>query len=329
MQPCRSTVKRLWSECVEGYLWPEDVRNALTDASDLSFDRSQLLGLASQNPGAGPFVLTFLTSEYLTLGVLWAEFARRSGNNHFAIAAMDTETVDALHTRGIPAFEVHLPSSVSQMAHYRSRNGFDVKALALIYCRTQLVKFLLDHHVDVVSCDIDALLVRRLDPRLVADQMIAFQRVAYFPKPLARAWGFTVCAGFVAYRACNDVVSLVSRVLSIQQELYDDQLALNLALLERNVDWDVDHSDFASKEDVIRSFLTHAVRSIQGSIPGTQITLTALPATIFWRHEFVSLDRDVSVVLHPNSPKSVEGKIEVFGRILQPSERPLLLCEER
>ena len=213
------------------------------------------------------------------------------------------------------------------MARHEIRNGFDSKALALIYCRTYLIKFLLDNGIDVVSCDIDALLTKRLDPDLTADQAIAFQRVAYFPKPIARAWGFTACAGFVAYRACTEVASLVSRVLAIQRELYDDQLALNLALLEMNAHWDADQIELKNKEDVIRNFSAHAALSIRGVLPGTQVSLTALPATAFWRHEFVPLDRNACVLLHPNSPKLLEEKLKVFSRILSPAELDMVSGE--
>jgi hypothetical protein len=324
MQTHDSPGMRLWSECVKGYQWPEEVRNALTAVTDLSFDRSHMLKLANENPGNGPFVLTFLTREYFPLGLLWAEFALRSGNNHFAIAAMDAETVDGLRLRGIPAVEVTLPLHWAPMARHEIHNGFDSKALALLFCRTYLIKFLLDNDFDVVSCDIDALLAKRLDARLTTDQKIAFQRVAYFPKPLARVWGFTACAGFVAYRACSDVLSLLARVLALQQELYDDQLALNLALLEKSVCWDTDRLGSGNKEDVIHTFSDQAAQSIRGYLPGTQISLTALPATNFWRHDFVPLDRSTCVLLHPNSPKSLEGKLEMFGRILPSAELDLL-----
>ena len=69
--PDSSSVARLWSECAEGYLWPEEVRNALAGITDLSFDRAYMLELANSLPGDGPFVLTFLTKEYFSLGVLW------------------------------------------------------------------------------------------------------------------------------------------------------------------------------------------------------------------------------------------------------------------
>ena len=96
MPPDESLVTRLWSECVEGYMWPEDIRRALATFTDLSFDRAHMLRLARGYSEDGPFVLTFLTKEYFELGVLWAKFARKSGNHRFVVAAMDTETMNGL-----------------------------------------------------------------------------------------------------------------------------------------------------------------------------------------------------------------------------------------
>ena len=306
-------------------MWPEGVRDALANIDGVNFDKARLLSIASENLDDGPFVLTFLTKELLQLGIMWAHFAVKAGVKRFAIAAMDAETVDALQKQGIPAIEVHLPATLSHMVDYQNRNGFNGKALAVIYCRTQLIKFLLENGVDVVSCDVDALFDKQLDPNLTREQMIAFQRVAYLPRPLSKIWGFTACGGFIAYRACGEVVSFISRVLAIQQEVSSDQVALNLAILEENVKWECELPHFQTQENVNSGFAANAAQGIRGVFPRNRLTLTALPATQFWRHTFVPLDRKETTLIHPNSPKSIEGKLEVFGHILDKNELDILL----
>jgi hypothetical protein len=158
--------------------------------------------------------------------------------------------------------------------------------------------------------------MRDPQPFLSRDVDIAFQRVVYFPKPLAKMWGFTGCGGFVAYRASPRVSAFLDRVLAIQQEVSDDQIAFNIALLEDGVRWSpvLDWTeDDEERKDV---FAAHAMKPIHGRTEGLKLSLEALPADAFWRHEFVPLDLGSTVLLHPNSPKSLEGKLEVFRRIL-------------
>ena len=313
----------LWSESIRGYEWPDEAKSSLNCGAGLEFDESRLLKLASGASDQGHFVLTFLSSEYLPLGLLWTRFALEAGIRRFAIAAADSETAAELQGLGIPFVELHLPQQLAGLVHYRNRGGFSGKALALIYSRLRLVKFLIDNGIDVLCCDIDALIKRNPQPYLGKVSTIAFQRVVYFPKALAKVWGFTACAGVVAYRASSAVSALLSRVLAIQQDVSSDQLALNLALLEKGVQWNLTCDIAGSEQELISAFTANAHRSIEGRIPGSTLILEALPATLFWRHNFVPSDPRFNVILHPNSPKSVEGKLAVFLALLGVDEMQL------
>src|SRR5207237_6335877 len=135
----------------------------------------------------------------------------------------------------------------------------------------------------------------------------AFQRVVYFPKPLAKIWGFSGCGGFVAYRASPRVSVFLDRVLAIQQEVSSDQLAFNLALFDDGVRWLPVIEKTDDDEQRMASFATHASTRIQGKTKGLELTVEALPADGFWRHKFVPLDLNSTVLLHPNSPKFLKG----------------------
>ena len=308
----------IWKESIHGYEWPDQLKNILQkDEIVPRFNKEDLLRLAYNRNEDSYFVLTFLSIEYFELGLLWVQYALKAGIKRFAVAAVDTETAEKLHTLKIPHFIVELNPIILEMASGNNPGGFDGKAMALINSRTQIIKFLLEAGINVLSCDIDAIIIKNPMPVLENSVEITFQRVVYFPKPLARIWGFTACCGFVGFRASPEIVSIIDRVINIQKIVSSDQLALNLALMENNVEWALNKKSFETDEQLIMEFASIAPNSIFGRLPKTKIRLEALPATTFWRHKFVSLDHTSNIVLHPNSPKSLQGKLDIFSQYMQ------------
>lgn len=308
----------IWKESIQGYEWPDQLRNIMVkDEIVPRFNKEDLLRLAFNSSEESYFVLTFLSIEYFELGLLWVQQAIQAGVKRFAVAAVDIVTAEKLHKLKIPHFIIELHHIILEKSSENNPGGFNGKAMALINSRTQIIKFLLESGVNVLSCDIDAIIIKNPMPVLENSNEIAFQRVVYFPKPLARIWGFTACCGFVAFRTSAEVVSLLNRVINIQKIVSSDQLALNLALMEYNVEWALNRNLFESDEMLTTEFKSIASKSIYGRLPKTEISLEALPATTFWRHKFVSLDRNSIIVLHPNSPKSLQGKLDIFNEYLQ------------
>lgn len=308
----------IWNESIQGYEWPTRLGNIMVkDEIVPRFNKEVLLKLAFNSSEESYFIITFLSIEYFNLGLLWVKHAIRAGVRRFAVAAVDTETAEKLHNLNIPHFKVELPPIILEMTFENNRGGFNGKAMALINSRTQIIKFLLESGVNVLLCDIDAIIIKNPSSTLNNGNEITFQRVVYFPKPLAIIWGFTVCCGFVAFRASTEIVNLLDRVINIQKTVSSDQLALNLALWEYNVEWALNRNSIEAEEMQISEFTALASNSIFGRLPKTGIKLEALPATTFWRHKFVSLDHNLILVLHPNSPKSLQGKLDVFSQYLQ------------
>lgn len=307
----------IWEESIHGYEWPDQLRNILQKEEIVPFfSKDDLLRLALSNDENSYFVLTFLSIEYFDLGLLWVQYALQAGINRFAVAAVDTETAEKLHKLKIPHFTVELNPIILRMSSENNPGGFDGKAMALINSRTQIIRFLLAAGINVLSCDIDAIIIRNPMQVLENSVDITFQRVVYFPKPLARIWGFTACCGFIAFRSSSEIMNIIDRVINIQKIVSSDQLALNLALMENNVEWAFKQNSFESDEQLTMEFALTAANSISGKLPNAEIKLEALPATTFWRHKFIPLDRDSSVVLHPNSPKSLQGKMDIFNQYL-------------
>ena len=307
-----------WTESVKGYEWPDQLKNTMAK-EDISpiFNRKDLLKLAHSNAEDDYFVLTFLSIEYFDLGLIWVRHAIQAGVKRFAIAATDTTTAEKLNKLNIPFFMVELHPIIVEMAYEHNLGGFNGKAMALINCRTQIIKFLLESGINVLSCDIDALIIKNPSPFLKNCHEITFQRVVYFPKPIARVWGFTACCGFVAFRTSDEAVRLLNQVINIQKIVSSDQLALNLTLWKYGVEWTLNNISNDTDEMLIKEFTAMASKSIFGRLPETKIRLEALPATTFWRHKFVSFDRNSIIVLHPNSPKSLQGKLDLFSKYLQ------------
>ena len=307
----------LIAQLTKGRKWPEAFsRDLPEDLRDLIFDRDSLLRQASVERSAGSFIITMLSREYLPLGVTWARCARKAGIHRFTIAAVDSETADALEVLEIPHVRVDVSTLETKLAGY-SVGGFCSKALAILLSRNALVKFLVDHRIDVTTCDVDAFLLRDPNAYLSQEADISFQRVAIHPKPLADVWGLTACCGFVAYRASPRVSAFLDRVMAIQQEVAaDDQLVFNLALSEGGVRWSPETDGVGNDDDRRLAFVANASKRIYGRMESSEISLEGLPADQFWRHEFVPLDLATAVLVHPNSPKSLEGKLDVFRKIL-------------
>jgi hypothetical protein len=102
-------------ECIRGFEWPDSLRNNLDkQRRELLYDRDLLLGLALEKCDSSHFVLTFLSHEYLQLGVSWAKSAMRAGIR-FAIAAVDSETVSVMSQLDIPHVPVRLPPKMMGM----------------------------------------------------------------------------------------------------------------------------------------------------------------------------------------------------------------------
>jgi hypothetical protein len=301
---------------MQGYEWPDAYLPDLnSNSGDQTFDRDLLLRLASEG-GDGPLIIPFLSREYLPLGFAWVRSAREVGIRRFALAATDAETAEVLESMGIPYFRVNLSAAIVNIGQYRSPAGFDGKGVAILHCRVEIVQFLVDHGIDVTLCDIDGFLLRNPHPYFSREADIIFQRVFGHPQPLKHFWGFTACCGFLSFRASPRVSAFLDRISAIQQEVNDDQLAFNLALLDEGVRWDLPAALAADAQYTRDEFITHAPMRIQGRTEGLGLSLEALPADTFWRHEFVPWNLETAVLAHPNAPRDLDKKLETFRRIL-------------
>lgn len=302
-------------ECIQEFQWPDAYLPHLdSNSRDLPFDRDHLLRLASEG-GDGPLIIPFLSREYLPLGFAWVRSARQAGIRRFAIAVTDAETAEALESIAVPYFQFGLSQGMTSVDEYRNAGGFDSKGMAILHGRVAMIQFLVDHGIDVTLCDIDGFLLQNPNPHFSQAADITFQRVFGHPQPLKHIWGFTACCGYLTFRASPRVSALLDRVIAIQRRVSCDQLAFNLALLDEDVRWDFLSDRGEDTEYTRDDFIAHASMRIHGKIEGLDLTLEALPADTFWRHEFVPRNLETAVFVHPNAPRDLDRKLETFRRI--------------
>ena len=308
--------------CVESFLWREDQKWAKKPLYDLgtALDQKTLLQHAEATHMGRTVIISFLTKEYLSVGWTWIEAMKCIGLSNFIIVAGDAETSQALKGQGVTCIEAALDIGDADPC-WISPGGFTPKGLGLCVLKFPVVLKLLREGFDVVLSDVDAIWLRNPLPVITATVDMAFQRVAHFPKPFVKYWGFAACSGFVFFRATAGGVALAEDCLREQRVVQDDQLALNLALLENDVRWnnlnkELNASSFDAMRDVEleASFEAAGSVSIEGETNHRDIVVLALAHHQFWRHGFVNFDLNEVIICHPNSLKCESSKIDNLRR---------------
>ena len=102
-----------------------------------------------------------------------------------------------------------------------------------------LVYEVVDNSIDVLHSDLDAVWLR--NPLCVLDNfdIVASSVKSGFPTDTRNRWGFTICMGWIFYRATKNVSSLLCKIFDGTKD-YDDQtefnnyLSSNISLDEMN-----------------------------------------------------------------------------------------------
>lgn len=313
-----STLSALTEECIQGYEWPLHTRTdtrALVNLADV-FSPAELERLHEGASASGPIVVTFLSSEYLGLLDLWVSHCVRL-RLRFVVVACDHTTQVVLANRNIPHVRARLNVRASSAPkEFLSRQGFTAKGLSIIGLKYPILAYLLRVGLDVTLCDIDAILLQDPCAHVSNGHDILFQRVAYFPSPLAEVWGFAACSGYVFFRHSHATLAFVDDLLQMQGRVASDQIALNLSLLRCGVVWPGPLPPHRLRRDqVMPWFLEHAALNIDGHACGGRLRVRALPHEPFWRHSVLPFNRQSVVVAHPNSAKDCSSKSRVFSAL--------------
>jgi nucleotide-diphospho-sugar transferase len=301
--------KFTWNEYLEREIVaPLENLESLIDVSELS----KLVALVEKN---GVVAVTFASEEYIGVCENWLVAMQKLALNNHIVIAGDSTTQELLERIGVPHIAVSFRTRW-QNNLYRNPVGFTQKGLAMTALKFPIVRAILRSGYSVIMSDLDAVWLRDPQPFL-EDCDLAFQRVVYFPAVIARLWGFCACSGFVYFRNCPGTLSFVDECVRQHKLISDDQWALNLALLEANVLWEHQATDWnnsstrvtAYSEAVIASFRDSANVTIEGRLDWNDLRVRALAHHTFWRHPFVSYEPSRVVVCHATSSKNNQDKL--------------------
>jgi hypothetical protein len=331
-RPARSTDKgslldraakdRIRTLSAKDFRWTPDLEPVRQKWNDLAsvIDPQTLERQAALVQRDRTVCVTFVSREYLRVGMYWLGAIHRLELSNVLVIAGDEPTSAALTARGVACVRADLGAEPGNSS-YRSASGFTWKGFAMATLKLPVVRFLLAQGYDVVLSDVDALWLQDPLPHCRGLADIAFQRACYFPTALVQAWGLTVCSGFVYWRSAPGTIAFLDSCLNESRQVQDDQIALNLALVEADAVWP--HLELgtgasawhpgAALEDIRASFATMARRPLRGWTRRHGLDLLALPHHQFWRHSLVPATLSEMVVCHPNSPKDELGKIRTFN----------------
>ena len=306
-----NTVERFAAE----YSWPSAIQEAWDEGiRTLDWDDAALQRVLKSRQAGGYLAVTFVSRDYLSVAAAWLACAKQARLRDVVVAAVDSETVAAMQALRIPCFRVHLPEFISESDHVNA-GGFRGAGLAIIAARLLVCEFVVAQGCDVMQIDVDALVLRDPSPHIQRNSDVAFQRVVYFPKAAVSEWGFAACGGFVAYRASPNVQRFLGMSAAAIRFASSDQIALNMAIMQSGCHWTANQGAMVQPDDLKARFIADSSVSFQGRTLNGLI-LEALPATTFWRHQFVPFDAHTCVLCHPNSPKNARDKLLTLSTLL-------------
>jgi len=204
------------------------VSGAITAQMDAAIQRLQLSGDGSQR-----VVVTMVSRRFLDIFNIWLGQAQRHTSAHPLIFALDRESVQALQTA--PNCDVVDVSSWIDFDQAGRLHPFSIKNLWVL--RVFALRALARRNHDVVSLDVDAIMVGNLDEMLEsfpASDIVA-QMDYSIPMDVARRFGFILCCGFLVLRANDRVVRFLDEYSARTALETDDQLAINHLLAENGV----------------------------------------------------------------------------------------------
>ncbi len=298
----------------EKYLWPDRLLNHLDDlqSGDKLYDIKELEIILNSFDKRNSVIVSFLTKEYIKVGKLWLSMIRKLEISQILIVAGDKETGEFLDRIDVPNLKICFSDdSVGEL----NPTGFSDKGLKIGSLKFPVLRDIISYGFSAILTDIDALFIRSGWEVDIECFDVAFQRILTFPRPIAEQWGFAACGGFICYTSSEKSLLLLDRAMRLQQEVCDDQVVFNLALFEEEIAWTGSGSSdiFLDKNLRKEAFGARAADNIDGVGNKSGIKVRALAPEVYWRHDFIPLDKTKVKIFHPNSPKTDMEKLEIFS----------------
>lgn len=170
-------------------------------------------------------ILGFADKHYQQIAINWVQYINKLAIKNYVIIALDTEAFEYLNDLQINV--VMCEGSISK----KSGSGWK--------WRMDRIRELVDSSINVIHSDLDAVWLK--NPLGILDNfdIVASSVVHGFPTETSNRWGFTICMGWIFYRATKNVSSLLCKIFDGTKD-YDDQtefnnyLSSNISLDEMN-----------------------------------------------------------------------------------------------
>jgi hypothetical protein len=243
-------------------------------------------------PGEIP-ALIFANKAYSQVLDNWLAHAETVGFNHVMVVSLDEEIHADLKMRGVRSILAAQDGSLAE----------------LWMLRAHWFSFLCRSGVDFIHTDADAVWLKNpVDYCFDLPADVILSQGTIWPPDVLQSWGFVLCCGFFAVRACQAAQHLFEKVAYRTAIEGDDQLALNRILMEGRVKW---HTDGVSRELKMYSKLQYAIfdEPVFGQMGDLRLAL--LPYKKFQR---IPLQfSEAPVIVHPLSLKKGHSKKEILS----------------
>jgi hypothetical protein len=284
-------------------------QNIFDLSNNIYFDENELKSLL-KNWRSDLVIFTVLSQEYIKVGENWITALERLDINNYMILAVDEETYHFCLARKISSILIK-PTIFLESNRYTKSKIWNDKALFVVSLKLEIAIYILKLGFKALYSDADAIWLKNPLPYMRGINSTVIFQPASFPSEVKLKWGFTCCTGFIQFLPEPGVKSLLSKANSDFFEYSDDQVVFNQTLADcYSISWEKQISKW--EHTCIENGWNDP---IHGKCIKSGLTFTALPHSLFQRHNTTVDNVKHAIICHPNSPKEQEAKFEVFNKL--------------
>lgn len=176
--------------------------------------------------------------------------------------------------------------------------------------RMRVLCELMDEGRDVIHSDADAVWIADPLPYILGcEKQMVFSQGTIWPPDVHTRHGLVLCCGLFYLRNTPDVRAFLQEVDRRMPRDLDDQICINRLISERGVVWEFTSSyEIPFRNQVFRASIDPIYADV-AELP----SLAVLPHHLFPR--MVETLHADTLVAHPVTPKTCEGKIEALSQL--------------
>ena len=305
--------------------------------------------MAQRRTKKGKLIVTFISTAYLSILENWLIFlanleqqdaaAKSSAIGDEAgllIFCLDLESYAKAQALGCEAFHIHQGDERALLLPDRTTD--EKSGLGSFWItRMKVIGLLLSLNISVIQSDSDAIWTANPFPSLTKTMedldLDILSSKGKFPGQVAKAWGDTLCCGWIMYRASQSRLPLMLHLMTLVLQRMktsrpDDQWALNVVLQDTfHMKWNTTAIGTAQHETVVDAFLLgkgQYCSSRGGSSSEEQHEFTCdtlriglLPYTMVTRRckyplSVLQEQNAVPLVMHCRAPKKAAKKTAIM-----------------